>query len=72
MNNEDIIKLQEATKILYWYSRDDYLGNYPNREYDKEIKREQEIAAATWKLLQQQMPYYYQLSLNSSKIRSIG
>jgi hypothetical protein len=56
MNNEDIIKLQEATKILYWYSRDDYLGNYPNREYDKEIKREQEIAAVTWKLLQQQMP----------------
>lgn len=49
MTNQDIILLQEASKILYWYSREDYLNNYPNREYDQEIIQEQEIAAFVWK-----------------------
>jgi len=60
MNNQKkIVNLQEAAKILYWYSREDYIGNYPSRQYDEDIKREQEIAADFWKLLQEEISLYY-------------
>lgn len=50
---EDIIKLQEATSFLYAFSIDDYLNNYPDRYYDGEIIKEQQLAATVWKLTRQ-------------------
>lgn len=45
MAREELVLAQKACQVLYWYAREDFLNNYPNRQYDEEIVEEQKIAA---------------------------
>ena len=59
MTKQQLILAQKACQILYWFSRDDYLMNYPDRQYDDEIIEEQKIAACMSKEIRKQINLYY-------------
>jgi len=46
----DLIKAQKACEFLYWFAKEDYFNNYPDRQYDDEIVESQELAAVMSKI----------------------
>jgi hypothetical protein len=59
MNKDQIVLAQKACQILYWFSRDDYLLTYPERQYDDEIIEKQKIAASMSEHIRRQIDLYF-------------
>lgn len=59
MTKEELVLAQKACQVLYWYAREDYLNNYPNRYFDEEIIEEQKMAAVLFKHTQKTINTYY-------------
>ena len=59
LTKNELVLAQKACKILYWYSREDYINSYPSRQYDEEICEAQQIAAEAFKRIRKEINMYY-------------